>query len=704
MVKPPKTMQPEAVADMTKAGRDRQKAFGEDSFHTYLARKIDLQRNQFGVQLPPPPQEQHATSSHHELLLPVKTGATKSVRFHTDGALMIQSKSHKKFGVSTVLKRLQRRHGVTKTAMKRRREDMCIIESLESDAIKDREFTSSSLDDSIVLASDTNSSSEPIFVESITKTKPSTDRPDLFFRGVVVLINGYTHPDGETLQRLLQQHGGDVERYETSRVTHVIAEQLSTAKANLYKKQKRNPTPVCHPSWILDSVAAFRLLPFQEYVIDDVKKDKDVVSVKAFFQRSSDGRSVVDADREHLDSNGLEKGATKSDSSYMMDPSEATLSNNKKETLECDPIMAPNSAIDQSPPKESLSYYSSRKGPVEERLINGRVRTVGTDPNFLETFFSASRLSFIGSYRQRTRPSPTKRIGAHIGSDEVLERFVFHVDMDCFFASVVLRNFPQYRDKPVAISHNGMNQKDSLSDAGSGRRVAHKDSSSECATCNYEARKYGVKKGMFLGQAKALCPDLIVLQYDFDGYEEVSETVSDILHRYVFEHSGHLEQVSCDEAYLEFHFPFQNGQIPSTVAGEIAESIREEIFASTQCTATVGVAANKLLAKLATDHVKPNKSYVMGDYHQILKNIRLRDLYGIGYKMKRRLENENLDSVQDVWDLGDRAQKELCRILGPALGKKVFGYCHGKDDRPIQASERKTIGAEVCRTFVSECG
>lgn len=93
-------------------------------------------------------------------------------------------------------------------------------------------------------------------------------RPDLFFAGVVVLVNGFTNPDTETLQRLLHKHGGDLEKYETTRVTHIIAEHLSTAKAKLYRKAKK-PRPVVNPSWIVDCVNAQTLLPFGPYLIHD---------------------------------------------------------------------------------------------------------------------------------------------------------------------------------------------------------------------------------------------------------------------------------------------------------------------------------------------------------------------------------------------------------------------------------------------------
>jgi DNA repair protein REV1 len=152
-------------------------------------------------------------------------------------------------------------------------------------------------------------------------------RPDLFFSGVVVLVNGHTDPDATTLMRLLHKHGGDLEKYETRRVTHIIAERLSTAKAKIYKNQK-NPTPVCRPEWITDSVEKGKLLPFGEYLLQDVMEAKTpgTKSLKSFFGPES-------------------------------------CSNEKPNT---------NRWADTDPSKSN--YY-----------INGQVRTVGNDPDFLES-------------------------------------------------------------------------------------------------------------------------------------------------------------------------------------------------------------------------------------------------------------------------------------------------------------------------------
>ena len=325
----------------------------------------------------------------------------------------------------------------------------------------------------------------------------------------------------------------------------------------------------------------------------------------------------------------------------------------------------------------------------------------GTDPNFLESYFNSSRLSFIGSYKQRIAPqmmsSPTK---SRISSAN-LRRFVFHVDMDCFFASVVLRNFPEHRDKPVVISHHGQrNQSDGM-DAEVKTSSISKSSTSECATCNYRAREYGIKKGMFLGRAMQLCPDLVILCYDFEGYEEVAEQVLEILWRIASEYHGAVEAVSCDEAYVELNF--EDGDVSSEQrAGELAEVIRKEVFETTQCTASIGVATNKFLAKLGTDRVKPDASFVVKDHRELLDGLRLRDLPGIGYRSEPKLDAEGLTEVRDIWDLGHQGEGTLRRILGPGLGRKIYNFCQGEDDRQVKPAERKTIGAEVgLKTFGS---
>ena len=129
-------------------------------------------------------------------------------------------------------------------------------------------------------------------------------------------------------------------------------------------------------------------------------------------------------------------------------------------------------------------------------------------------------------------------------------------------------------------------------------------------------------------------------------------------------------------------------------AYQMAESIRNQIFDTTRCTASIGVGANKFLAKIGTDRAKPNKSWVVKDFREVLKDLNLRDVHGVGWRTDKKLAEEGLISIQDVWDLGSKGEMELIRILGPGTGKKIYQFTQGKDDRPITPAERKTIGAE----------
>jgi hypothetical protein len=125
----------------------------------------------------------------------------------------------------------------------------------------------------------------------------------------------------------------------------------------------------------------------------------------------------------------------------------------------------------------------------------------------------------------------------------------------------------------------------------------------------------------------------------------------------------------------------------------LAEKIKREIFESTQCTCSIGVGTNRLIAKLATDSVKPDGIRIVTEPKEVLTPLMLRDLPGIGWRSEKKLEEERLVSVKDVWDLGERAEIELSRILGKENGRKIFNFCRGVDTRTI-ASSRKTVGAE----------
>ena len=175
--------------------------------------------------------------------------------------------------------------------------------------------------------------------------------------------------------------------------------------------------------------------------------------------------------------------------------------------------------------------------------------------------------------------------------------------MDCFFASVVLRKYPQYKNKPVAVGHCHIAISGSSEEVSAGK--TQKNSSSELSTCNYIARNRGVRKGMFLGDAIVQCPNLVVLPYDFEGYEEVSSIVVDHLQSIAEQYNGCVEVVSCDESYVEIHIAPEDcsGSDVYSFVKSLAENIRTDIEKKTECTASIGIGANKV--RLLIPHLLP---------------------------------------------------------------------------------------------------
>mmetsp|Transcript_11852 Transcript_11852/g.24464 ORF Transcript_11852/g.24464 Transcript_11852/m.24464 type:complete len:787 (-) Transcript_11852:1170-3530(-) len=731
--------------------------FMGDEFRAYMSRKIELQRRQFGLVLPPAPEESSPNTRARsrsssmarmdEVAIspptassppPFSSSSRKKAKLSqtspssTDAQLSMRSVSNAtagSSGLSGVLSRLQEKHGrgsfemevrmrdtqsTTPRKRRRRREERAGREHDNQDRTGNgctAVNVSKTVGDDFAAplspslsAAYRDKPTTPYTKESKSAAKsPMIDehhlavtkrsRPDLYFLGVVVLINGYTSPDAPTLTRMLQKHGGDVEKYETSRVTHIIASALSTAKALIYKRQ-RNPTPYVRPQWIVDSCKEGRLLPYAKYLLDEIRDDSvGTKTVKSFFAASTPEKSKSPAGLESDTGQKIEAGVV-------------------RRRLHDDPSIMTRGTSSNDTNGESQCSHRIPARPSRP------ARTVGSDPDFLDSYFRNSRLSFIGSFKQRVKntgeasSSPARRRPAN--ATNVDERYVFHIDIDCFFAAVALRRYPEYRNKPIGIGHGWKTdshgrpipvREGHAPEASGTSKEGRKKSYSELSTCNYKAREYGVKKGMFLHQAKLLCPDIVILPYDYEGYEEVSSLVADILHDQAEKFDGAVEQVSCDEAYIEIYLSKEDAKSEghhgdlSKFVKEMAEKIRSDIYNATQCTASVGVATNKFLAKLATDKAKPDGSFIVHDCYSLLYGLKLRDLPGIGWKLDRKLRANNLETVRDILTLGDDAERRLCSLLGTGNGQKILNYIDGKDDRPVQAVQRKTIGAEASFFF-----
>lgn len=251
-----------------------------------------------------------------------------------------------------------------------------------------------------------------------------------------------------------------------------------------------------------------------------------------------------------------------------------------------------------------------------------------------------------------------------------MTRAILHVDMDAFFAAVEQRDHPEYRGKPVIV---GSDPKD-----GKGRGIV--------ATCSYEARKFGVHSAQPISQAWKLCPRGIYVRPDMAKYERASDRVMRIL----FDFTDLVEQVSIDEAFLDVTGSERIWGSGREIAGKIKRRIQDELG----LTASVGVAQNKFVAKVASDLEKPDGLVVVepGREREFLAPLPIGRLWGVGPKTEARLKAMGFEHIGDI---AAAAHGELAARLGK-MGSHLWQLAQGIDDRPVAPEEGcKSIGHEV---------
>ena len=250
-------------------------------------------------------------------------------------------------------------------------------------------------------------------------------------------------------------------------------------------------------------------------------------------------------------------------------------------------------------------------------------------------------------------------------------RKIIHIDMDAFFASVEQRDEPSLRGRPIAVG-------------GSRERGV-------VAAASYEARVFGVRSAMPAVTARRKCPELVFVRPRFEAYKQVSEQVRAIFAR----HTLLIEPLSLDEAYLDV----------TATAGEpgeatrIAETIRAEIRAETGLTASAGVSYNKFLAKLASDHRKPDGLFVitprMGP--RFVEALDVGRFHGVGPATAAKMRRLGIETGLD---LRGKDLPFLQARFGKA-GAYYFSIARGVDERPVRVNRiRKSLGAE--KTFIAD--
>ncbi|MFA5631331.1 MAG: DNA polymerase IV [Porticoccaceae bacterium] len=245
-------------------------------------------------------------------------------------------------------------------------------------------------------------------------------------------------------------------------------------------------------------------------------------------------------------------------------------------------------------------------------------------------------------------------------------RKIIHCDADCFFAAVEMRDDPSLRHIPMAVG-------------GSAERRG------VIATCNYEARRFGVRSAMSSWQAMKLCPGLVLLPVSMDKYR----IASNALRRIFLDYTDSVEMVSVDEAYLDVTTTDKQRGSATLIAQAIRERARREIG----ITVSAGVATNKFLAKVASEWRKPDGLFVIapGSESTFVHGLPVRYIHGVGKVTASRLTQLGIATCGDLQRL---SLAELIEHFG-SFGVRLRDLCHGIDERPLRLERvRKSLSVE----------
>lgn len=600
----------------------------------------------------------------------------------------------------------------------------------------------------------------------------AVDKPSIF-RGIVAHVNGYTQPSLNDLHTLIVQHGGGFMQYLDGKttVTHIIASSLTPKKVVEFRHYR-----IVKPAWVVDSIAAGRLLPWSDYrVVDEGETQKvlafskgTVVSTannrhrgyrdqtdnswytsqlrssqpappassqapnSSRFSRQNMPTPDVDDDKiedlppshqpEETSSGELRKEKDKGKKLVTPPKTSPTLApepspdefgniddiaDELHDSLYADPTPArpppPRKRRKSTPPQDRIHAAEVAANPRKTELTaeehnaillrDPKIRkSTVVDPNFLEQYYRESRLHHLSTWKADLKSQLQAMASEKTASQKARQkrvigsrRYILHVDFDSFFAAVSLKKNPECKSKPAVVAHG----------QGSG---------SEIASCNYPARKFGVKNGMWMKRALELCPDLKILPYDFPAYEEASRAFYDA----ILATGGLVQSVSIDEALIDVSNiciavggsdgrQMNEGAVyrEQAKADEIAKSLREQVRLRTDCDVSVGIGGNILLAKVALRKAKPAGQHQIKpeEVLDFIGQLQVQDLPGVAWSIGGKLEDIGVKLVKDIREL---TKDRLTQILGPKTGEKLYEYSRGIDRQEVgEQIIRKSVSAEV---------
>ena len=238
------------------------------------------------------------------------------------------------------------------------------------------------------------------------------------------------------------------------------------------------------------------------------------------------------------------------------------------------------------------------------------------------------------------------------------ERYIVHVDMDAFFASVEQHDHPEYRGKPVVV---GSDPK-----GGKGRGVV--------STCSYEAREFGIHSAMPISIAYRKCPDAVFVKPDMGRYSEVSQQVFEIFEKF----TPDVEPIGIDEAFLDITGSYRHFGSPVVTCRKIRSLVKKE----TGLTCSVGLAPNMMTAKIASDLKKPDALVVVTrkGLKDFLRPLPAGKMWGIGKKTNEIL---NMNNIRTIGDIAESSPETLTSILG-RNGRHAWELANGFDPRRVE--------------------
>ncbi|KAI9171570.1 DNA repair protein REV1 [Paramyrothecium foliicola] len=564
--------------------------------------------------------------------------------------------------------------------------------------------------------------------------RSASDKPQIF-KGIVVHVTGYTQPPLHVLHREIVQHGGGFLQYLDSKTmaTHIVASTLPPKKTVDFNRYR-----IVKSAWIMDSVAAGKLLPWTDFrVIDEGPRQKVLKfdqgkgltqstpqSKQGYREQTDNSFYTTQLKAATLPSQSLSQVAESVQASTEQPGHEGNSDLglvNMVKTTESDDLPPDHGYSMDSDEEKDLDGEYANEGtkagspneteytkeihkslgfsedmtPEEHNawlLSDPRLRKSSTaNPDFIRQYYSESRLHHLSTWKSELK-SKMQKLAVEKGlADKRLKRrpgsrrYIMHVDFDSFFCAVSLKKHPDLTNKPVVIAHS----------TGLG---------SEIASCNYPARGYGVKNGMWMKRALDLCPDLKVLPYDFPAYEDASRK----FYESIMELGGLVQSVSVDEALIDATsivlaaaqsegVGIDEGSIwrEQEKVDDLAQALRQRIQARTGCAVSVGIGGNILQAKVALRRAKPAGQYQLKpvDVLDVIGELEVEDLPGVSHSIGGKLNEIGIKFVKDIREV---SRERLVATLGPKTGEKLRDYSRGLDRVEVgEQPPRKSVSAEV---------